>query len=84
MALFIEAIFTTVIIFHDLFIYLFIYLFLIHLHFKCYPLTWFSPPGNPLSHLPSPCFYEGVPPPTYPFPPPCPQFPYIGASIKPS
>jgi hypothetical protein len=27
------------------------------------------PPRNTLSHLPSPCFYEGVPPPTHPLPP---------------
>jgi hypothetical protein len=42
------------------------------------------PPGNHLSHPPSPCFYEGVPPPTYPLPSPHPRFPYTGASIEPS
>jgi hypothetical protein len=30
--------------------------------------------SSPLSHPPSPCFYEGVPPPTYPNPPPNPRF----------
>jgi hypothetical protein len=29
----------------------------------------------PVSLTPSPCFYEGVPPPTCPLPPPCPGFP---------
>jgi hypothetical protein len=42
------------------------------------------PPRNPLSHLPSPCFYEGVPTPTHPLPPPRPRFSYTGASIEPS
>jgi hypothetical protein len=37
-----------------------------------------------LTHPPSSCFYEGVPPPTYPLPPPRPRFPYTGASIKSS
>ena len=41
-------------------------------------------PRNTLSHPPSPCFYEGVPPPTFPLPPPRPQFSYSGASIQPS
>jgi hypothetical protein len=59
----------------------------LYLHFECYPLSWSppsTPPPNPLSHLPSPCFYEGVSPPIHPLPPPCPQFPHTGASIKPS
>ena len=46
-----------------------------------FPFPVFPDPGNPLSHPPSPCFYEAVPPPTthsYR------QFPYTGASIKPS
>ena len=42
------------------------------------------PPRNTLSHPPSPCFYEGVPPPTHPLLPPHPWFPYSGASIEPS
>jgi hypothetical protein len=42
------------------------------------------PPGNTLSHPPSPCFYEGVPPPTHQLPPPHCQFPYTGVSIEPS
>jgi hypothetical protein len=33
------------------------------------------PSATPLSHPPSPCFYEGVPPPTYPLRPPCPGIP---------
>ena len=37
-----------------------------------------------LSHPPSSCFYEGVPTPTHPLPPPHPRFPYTGASIEPS
>jgi hypothetical protein len=43
-----------------------------------------TPPEAPLSHLPSPCFYEGVPPPTYLLLHPHPQFPYPGASMEPS
>jgi hypothetical protein len=40
--------------------------YFLYLHFKCYPRSQFlPPPGNSLSH-PSPCFYEGVPSPTYP------------------
>jgi hypothetical protein len=30
------------------------------------------PSENPLSHTPSPCFYEGAPPPTHLLPAPCP------------
>ena len=41
-------------------------------HFKWYPLSWFSPPGNPLSHPLSPSFYEGVPSSTHPLLHPCP------------
>jgi hypothetical protein len=59
--------------------------YFLYLHFKWYPLFRFPhPPGNPLSHPAYPCFYEGVPPPTHPLPPPWPQFPYNGASIEPS
>jgi len=36
-----------------------------YLHFKCYPLSCFLS-INPLFSLPSPFFYEGVPPPKYP------------------
>jgi hypothetical protein len=42
------------------------------------------PPRNSVSHPPSPCFYESVPPPIHQLPPPWPQFSYTGASIKPS
>ena len=42
------------------------------------------PPGNTLSHPHSPSFYESIPLPTHPLVPPRPQFPYTGASIKPS
>jgi hypothetical protein len=42
------------------------------------------PPESTLLHPLSPCFYEGVPSPTHPLPPPRPQFLYSGASIKPS
>jgi hypothetical protein len=48
------------------------------------PFHGSPPPGNPLSHPPSPCFSEGIPPPTHPIPPPHLLFPYTGASIKPS
>jgi hypothetical protein len=42
--------------------------FLIYLHFKCHSLTGSPPPPRtPLSHPPSSCFYEGVPPPPLPF-----------------
>jgi len=34
--------------------------YFMYLLFKCYPLFWF-PLLNPLSQLPSPCFYEGAP-----------------------
>jgi hypothetical protein len=59
--------------------------YFLYLHFKCYSLAWslpLKPLRNPLSHPPSSYFYEGVPPPTHPLPPPCPQFPYTGASIQ--
>ena len=43
-----------------------------------------SPPkGNPLFHQPSSCFYEGVPPPTYPLLPPHPGIP-LHWDIEPS
>jgi hypothetical protein len=58
--------------------------YFLYLHFKCYPLSWFPSSINPLSHPPSTGFFEGVPPHTHPLPPPCPQFPYTGASIEPS
>jgi hypothetical protein len=43
-------------------------------------------PGFPpfLKHPSSPYFYEGVPSPTHPLPPPHPVFPYTVTSIKPS
>jgi hypothetical protein len=64
---------------------LFFIRYLLYLNFKCYLLFQFPPtPGNPLSHPPSTCFYEGVPPLTHPLPPPHPWFPYTGTSIKPS
>jgi hypothetical protein len=50
---------------------LFLYWIFFYLDFKCYPLSQFLS-GNPLYHPPSPCFYEGVPKPTHPLPPPCP------------
>jgi hypothetical protein len=46
------------------FLFLFIG-YVLYLHFKCYPLSWFLCPRNPLYH---PCFYEGVPPPTHSLP----------------
>jgi hypothetical protein len=39
------------------------------------PFPGFPSPRNPLSHTPSTCFYEGVPPSTYPLPPPLPSIP---------
>jgi hypothetical protein len=48
------------------------------------PFPGFPPSGNTLSQPPSPCFYEGVPPPTHSLPPPCPGFLYTGGSIEPS
>jgi hypothetical protein len=47
------------------------------------PFTLPPPPKLPITSS-LPCFYEGVPPPTHPLPPPHPQFPYTGASIKAS
>jgi hypothetical protein len=41
------------------------------------------PASNPLYHPPSPCFYEGVSPPTNTLPPPCPGIP-LHLGIKPS
>jgi len=41
-----------------------------HLHFKCYPLSWLPP-----SHTLSPCFYEDAPPYTCPLPPQHPNIP---------
>ena len=52
--------------------------YFLNLHFKYYPLSRF-PSRNPLSHTPSPCFYEGALPPTNS----CLQtraFPYTGES----
>ena len=45
-----------------------------YLHFKCNPLSRFHPQKPP---IPSPffCFYEGMPLPTHPLPPPCPHIP---------
>ena len=54
------------------FLLLFFIEYLLYLHLKCNP------------HLPSPCFYEGIPPPIDPLPPPCPQLPYTWVSIKPA
>ena len=42
------------------------------------------PLRNTLSYPPLPCFFEGVPPPSHPLPPPHPQFPYTRVSIEPS
>ena len=53
-----------------------------NLHFKCYTLCLF-PLRNPLSSPPSPCFYQGAPPPTHPLLPPCPGMP-LHWGIKPS
>ena len=47
----------------------------IYLHFNGFPFPDF-PPGNPLSHSSSPCFYEGVPPPTQPLLSPHLSFPW--------
>jgi hypothetical protein len=38
------------------------------------------PPGNLLSHLLSPCLYEGLHPPNHPLPPPHPRLSFTGAS----
>jgi hypothetical protein len=45
------------------------------------PFLVFLPPGNTLSHFSPPRFYEGVPLPAHPLPPPCPRFSYTEASI---
>jgi hypothetical protein len=60
----------------------FLFCFDIYLHFKCYPLSLF-PSGNPLSHPPLLCFYEGTFPPIHPLPPPCPGT-TLHCCIKPS
>ena len=44
--------------------------YFLYLHFKFYSLS--RSPSKPLSHPLSPCFYEGVPPPTHLLPLPCP------------
>ena len=54
----------------QIFLKIFIRYFL-YLQFKCYSLSWFLL-QLPLSHPPSHCFYEGVPPPMNPLLPPCP------------
>jgi hypothetical protein len=55
------------------------FLFLLHIFFiyisNVIPFPGFPPPRNSPSRTPSPCFYDGVPPTTYPLPPPCSQFP---------
>jgi hypothetical protein len=48
------------------------------------PFQVSPPPENILSHPPSPCFYDDVPPSNHTFPPPTSLFPYTRASIKPS
>ena len=68
------------------------FLFLFFAFYCIFPLFTFQmlssflvpSPGIPLSHLPSPCFYEGVLPPNHPNPHPSPGFSYTGASRKPS
>jgi hypothetical protein len=68
----------------------FYFLFIFYWILSLFTVQMLSPflvsltPRYTLSHPPSPCFYEGVPPPTHPLPPPCPRFPYIGASFEPS
>jgi hypothetical protein len=59
--------------------FLFIYWILIYLHFKPFPRF---PSGNPLSHPPTPCFYEGDPLPTQPLQPSHPDIP-LHWGIKP-
>jgi hypothetical protein len=55
--------------------------YFIYLHFKCYPLPSF-PSGTPLSHPPSPCFYEDASLPTHPFLPLYPGIPlYEGIQL---
>ena len=51
--------------------------YFMYLHFKCYPLCQF-PFWAPLSHLPSPFFYEEAHPPTNPLWPHCSALPYTG------
>jgi hypothetical protein len=72
-----------------LFIFFFFFFkngYFVYLHFKSYPLSQFpSLPETPYHILPPPAsmrvfFYS----PIHPFPSPCPQFPYTGASIEPS
>jgi hypothetical protein len=55
---------------------------LFYLHFKCYPFSRF-PLWKPPIPPPSPCFYEGAPPPTYPLLIPRPGIP-LHWGIKPS
>jgi hypothetical protein len=56
---------------HHIFL-IFLIGYFLYLHFKCYPLSHIPSLRKPLSHLPSPCFCEGVPPPTHPLLPPRP------------
>jgi hypothetical protein len=55
--------------------------YFIYLHFKVIPILGF-PTGNPISHPPFPCFYEGASPPTHPLLPD-PRIPLCWG-IKPS
>jgi hypothetical protein len=56
--------------------------YFIYLHCKCYPPSQF-PLCNPPIPSPSPCFYEGAPPPNYSLLPHCPSIP-ICWGINPS
>jgi hypothetical protein len=50
--------------FSFLFLFSLSFWYFLYLHFKCFPLSM-SPLRNPPSHSPSPCLYEGAPPPTH-------------------
>ena len=56
--------------------------YFIHLHFKCYPSSWFPLHKTPIPPTPL-CFYKNAPPPTYPLPMHHPSIPLCWG-IKPS
>jgi hypothetical protein len=56
----------------DIFIYFLLDILFIYIsNVSLFP----DPPQNSLYYPPSSCFYEGVPPPSQPLPPPCPGIP---------
>jgi hypothetical protein len=50
----------------DVYIFFFYWIFSLFTFQMLFPSPVSIPPGNTLSHPPSSCFYEGVPPPTHP------------------